>query len=93
MNRKLRSIAFDDTRTQAADLLLELCRNFGMDAEDGCRIGIRLSQRTLADMVGITRESMSKILSEFKKDGIITIEDRYIHVRDRARLEMYGEGA
>lgn len=89
MNRKLRSLAFGDTRAQCADLLLDLCYNCGAEQADGWKIQVKLSQNVLADMLGLTRESVSKIVNEFKRDGILSLRDRHLHIHDMTRLQAY----
>lgn len=89
MNRKLRSLAFDDTRTQCADLLLDLCYNCGTEQSGVWKIEVKLPQSVLADMLGLTRESVSKIVNEFKREGIVSVRDRHLYIQDAERLQSY----
>jgi CRP/FNR family transcriptional regulator len=87
MNRKLRSLTFDDTRTRTADMIMDLYHNFGVAEEGAHRIEFKITQSLLADMLGLTRESVSKVLGEFKKEGVISIEHKTIHILNLPQLE------
>lgn len=87
MNRKVRSLTFDDTRTRTANLIMDLYHNFGGKDGGVCKIDFKITQSLLADMLGITRESISKMLNEFKRDGIISIRQKCIYIMDLEQLE------
>ncbi|MFE6924353.1 Crp/Fnr family transcriptional regulator [Nocardia sp. NPDC057663] len=63
-------------RTQVAQLLLD-------EAVDG---SVQLAQRTLAAMLGVQRPSLNKVLREFERDGMISIDDAAISIIDAERL-------
>ena len=46
-----------------------------------------LSRTELADYIGVSRKSLVRTLAEFKKDGIINIDDRTIEIIEPAKLE------
>lgn len=51
--------------------LLQLARNYGRVALDGVRIDFPLSHTLLADMVGSSRETVTRSLDELRRDGFI----------------------
>jgi CRP-like cAMP-binding protein len=55
----------------------------------GARAGtrIRLTQRELGNIVGMTRESVNKCLREWQRKGLIRIEDNAILIVKRDELE------
>lgn len=61
---------------QIAQLLLD-------ESADG---SVHLAQRTLAAMLGVQRPSLNKILKEFERDGLITIQYAGIEIADAGRL-------
>ncbi|TBL71116.1 Crp/Fnr family transcriptional regulator [Paenibacillus thalictri] len=87
MNRKVRSLTFDDTRTRTANLIMDLYHNCGGQYDGVYRIDFKITQSDLADMLGLTRESISKTVNELKKDGIIEIRQKCIHILDLERLD------
>ena len=51
--------------------LLQLARNYGRVAHDGVRIDFPLSHTLLADMVGSSRETVTRSLDELQRDGFV----------------------
>ena len=51
--------------------LLQLARNYGRVARDGVRIDFPLSHTLLADMVGSSRETVTRSLDELQRDGFV----------------------
>lgn len=41
-------------------------------------------------MIGATRETVTNVLNRFRDDGLITIEERHIVIREAARLRGLG---
>jgi CRP-like cAMP-binding protein len=71
-----------------ATLLVRLAEAYGEPHEQngGRRLALRLTHHELASMVGATRETVTIALNRFRDDGLITIEDRHIVIRDAQRL-------
>jgi CRP-like cAMP-binding protein len=55
------------------------------------RAKVNLSQRELGSMVGATRESVNKCLSDWQQRGIVSMEDATINIADRNALEELAE--
>ena len=49
---------------------------------------IFLSREDLANVIGARRESLTRMLSEFKNDGIIKVDGRNIKIKDKSSLEQ-----
>jgi CRP-like cAMP-binding protein len=81
---QVEEVAFLQLPQRLAKILVRLTQADGDEVE--------LSQRTLANLLGCTRESMNKYLGEWKRDGLITLEDGKIRVRDRGVLAEVAEG-
>ena len=58
-----------ETRGRLADLLLELSARFGGPVSGGIYVGLRLTHKQLARMVACTRESVSKEMALFGREG------------------------
>lgn len=78
--------AFLDIPGRVARKLLELAAANGDKVEGGVRLRLRLSQRTLAGMVGASRENVNRALSRFEKQGLIRQDEGRITVLQRERL-------
>ena len=71
-------IAHRSVRERMAGLLLELKARYGKPIEDGCRLDISLSREDLAQLVGTTKESAVRVLSDFRKEALIREDERKV---------------
>jgi len=67
-------------------LLLSLARKYGIKEEKGLYIGVELKRSTMADILGISLESLMRVLRKLRERGIISFEGRRIFICDEERL-------
>jgi CRP-like cAMP-binding protein len=70
-----------------ASTLIRLCNTCGVATKDGIRLTMKLTNTELADFIGATRESVNRMLSELKSNGIIDVDDGYLIVRTLNELK------
>lgn len=63
-----------------ASKLWKLCRDFGIDKDYGREIDINMSITFLADMLGVSRETTSRVCSTLVEQGLIKINKKRIVV-------------
>ena len=90
---RIQDILFKDVRTRLAHTVARLANKFGEEASEGRRIGLRLTQTDLAQLIGSTRETTSTIFNEFRRDGLLSSDGQYIIVRDLDALSAYQQDA
>ena len=83
-------VAFLDIPGRVAMTLLQLADKKGRPAPDGIRIDFTPNQRTLAAMVGATRENVNRALHRFSELGYIRIDRGAITVLNREQLVRRG---
>lgn len=60
-------------------LLLLMKREIGEPVADGTRLGVRLTHQNLANAIGTTRVTVTRLLTKLKNEGSITFDrDRHI---------------
>jgi CRP-like cAMP-binding protein len=60
-------------------LLLLMKREIGQPVGEGTRIGVRLTHQNLANAIGTTRVTVTRLLSKLRSEGAITLDgDRHI---------------
>ena len=64
-----------DLPSRLAKRLLSLASGIGEKQGDGIRIGLKLSQTDLGNMLGVTREAVNKQLREWKRDGLVEMQE------------------
>lgn len=73
-DQKVEDLIFLDVYGRVAKKLLELADTHGVQAEEGIRIEVRLTQQELASMVGASRESVNKVLGYFTDKQFISTD-------------------
>lgn len=86
MEEKLTDASQKSIRERLAFLLLQLGNTYGVDGGGYQRIDLLLTREELAGMVGTATESVIRLLSEFKKDGLIELEGKKILLKDKKGL-------
>lgn len=81
-NQATQTRAHLNVKAKVADLLLMLGDSFGESAKGGTRLTVKLTHQQLASMVGTTRESMSRTLTEFWDAKLIDMTGASIVICD-----------
>ena len=68
-------------------LLLELAHQIGEHVDGGFRFPLLLTHEEMASMACTTRETVTRTLGQFRKDGLVTIEDSVITIHQLDRLQ------
>ncbi len=71
--KKIQLLNFNNASQRIKMLLLMLSENYGEKTEDGTVLNIRLIHQDIADMTGLTRETVTRILDKWQKSGEIKI--------------------
>lgn len=79
----LLQLAYRSVRKRVAKSLLALHDSYYPDSTGP----ITILREDLANIVGTAKESVIRMLSEFREDGTIKIEDGAIHILNRQKLE------
>jgi len=82
------SLALLDVNGRIAHLLLELARE-----EGGVRIGRKLTHATIAQMVGASRETVSRTMRSLVLRGVISVNRREITLNDLSALRLAAQRA
>jgi len=80
----------DDVRTRIRKMLLQFGTRGGRRNDASLELAIPLTHQEIADMVGTTRQTVTSVLSELQKQGLIRLESRRIHIEN---LELLKEMA
>ena len=67
-----------DVYGRVAHTLKELAEDEGESCDEGIKIDERPTQQDLAAMIGTTRETVSRVLSEFQRRGLLNVHGKTI---------------
>ena len=78
---RVEELLFRSAHARVAHTLLDLAGHHGIRDADGVVIPLRLSQRDIANLVGLTRETVNFILKDLRQRKLIENQGRSIRLR------------
>lgn len=85
-DEKIASLRFADSYGKVAKVLLNLAEEHGVMADGSIVVDLNLDRQQFADHAGTTRETATRILNEFQKNGCIAINKRKITILNETAL-------
>jgi len=76
---QLTHLAQKPVRERLAETLLFIKETYGYE-EDGTTLNVRFSREEIANLVGTATESTIRLLSEFKRDGMVDLDGKKIKI-------------
>lgn len=89
-NSAIANMAQKNVRERLAESLLFFERIFGIDGEG--YISVTLTREEIANAIGTATESTIRLLSEFKKEGYISLAGKRIRIENKVKLQHLTEG-
>ncbi len=87
--QKVKELALGDTYMRIARILITFAEDHGTKTKDGIEIRLNISRQEMANMIGTARETVSRALSQFRKEGSISIQGKKILIRDMKKLKSW----
>lgn len=78
-----------NARERLAELFLEFADDYGVREKNMIKLDIRLSRDELASIIGSAHETVIRLISEFKEEGILELAGKTIYVRDLQKLKEF----
>ena len=75
-----------------AVFLINLSARYAARGYSATDFQLRMSREDIGNYLGLTIESISRLLSRFKKQGWLTIDKREVHLLDPVRLKAMAAG-
>lgn len=88
LRRRIEELSYKSAPARVARALMDLADEHGVQDSRGMVIAFRLSQTDLANLVGLTRETVNVVLHQLQKKGVIEADRRVIRLLDLDRLRM-----
>ena len=82
----IETLTHRDMSSRLASFLLVLCRDFGVPCEKGVTIDLRLSHQSIAEAIGSTRVTITRLLGELKSSSLLAIDRKKITIFDPIAL-------
>lgn len=87
--QQIMELALKDTTRRLAGLLLKLSEEHGEARDNGILISLPLTNQELANLVGTSRETVNRILSEFRRRKAVSTMKQEGIVVNKTKLETW----
>ncbi len=84
----IETLAHRDMASRLVSFLLILCRDFGVPSLNGVTIDLRLSHQAIAEAIGSTRVTVTRLLGELRQEEMISITKKKITVHNPVALSQ-----
>jgi CRP-like cAMP-binding protein len=81
-------LALNPAEQRLAALLIKLADRAGLREGNHVRLTIRLTRQDLADMVGMTAETATRIMGRFKREKLVSGTAKSLIIRNLAKLQQ-----
>lgn len=90
-DEKIASLRFADAYGKVAKVILDLAEENGVRENGVIVINLKFGRQELADLAGVTRETVTRILNEFHGSGRLIVDGKQIVINNEAALrrELY----
>lgn len=82
----IETLAHRDMESRLVSFLLILCRDFGVPNGNGITIDLKLSHQAIAEAIGSTRVTVTRLLGDLRDQDKISIHKKKITVHDPVLL-------
>lgn len=83
---RMEYLVFGSAKNRVASILLILSERFGKKLDGTVMIDCSITHKDISNLVGITRETTSSIMSNFLKRGYLVYKGRHIVIKNRQGL-------
>ncbi|MCL6477789.1 MAG: Crp/Fnr family transcriptional regulator [Peptococcaceae bacterium] len=87
--RQINELALMDTSRRLASTLLFLAAEQGVACERGTAIDMSLTNQDLASMIGTSRETANRVLSDMRRQKAVQVDKKKIIITDMKRLKSW----
>ncbi len=74
-------VTCDNAYDRLVNLLQRLADMYGVEVRDGIYIDMQLTHQEIADMIGVCRQTVSSMMAELKRSGIVVASRRGISIK------------
>jgi CRP-like cAMP-binding protein len=89
---QLKQLSFNDANYRVYSSILHLVNNYSTPSKSGYELTIKFTHQEMANLTGLSRVSVSQIISNLTKDGILQKEKGYYIVRNLESIVQYITG-
>lgn len=85
--RRMEYLVFGNAYNKVASIISICAERFGSVGKDGIEIGVPLTHKDIANLIGVARETASIEIKKLEEEGAIGYLGRHIIVKDMKKLK------
>jgi CRP-like cAMP-binding protein len=89
LGEMLLNLTSDDVTSRVIKLLTRLSARYGKPMNRFTRLDIALTHQEMADMIGTSRQTVTSVLGELRRKGLLRIENHRMHISNDELLERF----
>ena len=86
-DEKISRLVFADAYEKVASVLLDIIEERKIPLNIGTEIPLSLTRQDLAELAGLSRETLTRVIADFQRAGLVRIEGRRVSVVNPAKLK------
>jgi CRP/FNR family transcriptional regulator len=84
---RIQLLTFNNASERMKRLLVKLARQHGEKTDSGVMLNVKLTHQDMANMSGLTRETVTRVIDQWQKDGVLSVAQGRRLVVDQGLLE------
>ena len=92
LSSEIERLSFLNAKMHIAQVLAQVIISHGRSTDRGKKLEIHLTHQELADMVSVERSTVTRVLNDFRKMGIVEKDKWELIVVDEQKLKQIAEG-
>jgi CRP-like cAMP-binding protein len=88
MEERTKMLAFLDVPSRLAGTILWLADRYGHSSDRGVEVPYWFTHQEMADLIGSTRETVTTVLADLRRNGLVTSQNHHFVVLDRDALKQ-----
>jgi len=85
----IKHITFNNSYYRVCNALVHLAKQYGTKSESGHKLNVKFTHQEMANLTGLSRVSVSNIISDMGSQGILKKEDGYLIIKDIYSILSY----
>ncbi|MFO7255883.1 Crp/Fnr family transcriptional regulator [Limnochorda sp.] len=88
---EITALSLQTVTSRLARRILELCERYGRAVDEGIEVDLTLSRRELGSWIGTSRETATRLLQQFQREGVLRVEGSRLVVLKPFILQSWSE--
>jgi len=88
---EITALSLQNVTARLARRLIDLCERHGRIVDEGIEVDLSLSRQELGSWIGASRETTTRLLQQFQREGIVRLEGSRLIVLKPLILQSWSE--